>query len=150
MSPHIIGTLDYWSEIPWQKCGEQEWAKALPDADKSKKLLLEYGICLNPLKMVRSKLAQFKETLSIHGMANQGSKRVMIDIYQCLTGRALLTPGIPMTCDVKWYGSAISIFTYEKTVNVKYYEQPIGPAHAKIDLFVPSKTLRFEAVVQIK
>jgi hypothetical protein len=150
-SEDLMGTSNHWSNIPLQKCGEQEWAKALPDTDKSKKLIVDYGICLNPLKMVRSKLAQFKETLPIRGGNEPGSQRVMIDFYQCLPGGALPTTGVPTTCDTEWPSSVIvHMESYEKTVNVKYYEQPLGSAHARIDRFVPSKTLRYLAEVDIK
>jgi hypothetical protein len=44
----------------------------------------------------------------------------------------------------------VEMYTYEKTVNVKYYEQPIGSAHSRIDILVPATTLRFEAGLQIK
>ena len=150
LSSHPTGPLDHWSEIPLQKCGEQEWAKALPDTDKSKKAILEYGICLNPLKMVKAKLTQFKETLPIRGGNNDGSQRVIIDIYQCLPRRAIITTGVPTTCDAQWFGSDLGMYAYEKTVNVKNYEQPIGSAHVRIDGIVPAKTLRFEADLQIK
>jgi hypothetical protein len=149
-SSHIIGTTDHWSDIPFQKCGEQEWAKALPDIDKHKKSILGYGICLNPLKMVKSKLSQFKETLPIRGGASVGSLRVMVDFYQCLPGRVLLTTGVPETCDAQWFRSATDLAIYEKTVNVKHYEQPIVSEHARIDSFFPAKTLRFEAGLRIK
>jgi hypothetical protein len=150
MSPHIIGTLDFWSEIPFQKCEEQEWAQNLPETDKSKKSILGYGICLNPLKIFKSKLAQFKETLPIRGGNIVGSQRVILDIYHCLQGRAIATPGVPSTCDTQWSDSGIGMFIYEKTVNVKYFEHPVGNAHARIDAFIPAKTLRFEADLAIK
>ena len=150
LNAHVIGTLHYWSEIPLQKCGEQEWAKALPDTDKSKNAVLEYGICLNPLKMVKSKLSQFKETFPIRGGNNDGSQTVMIDIYQCLPGRAIITKGVPTTCDTQWFGSALAMYAYDKTVNVKNYEEPIGSAHVRIDGIVAAKTLRFEAKLDIK
>jgi hypothetical protein len=149
-SSHIIGTKDHWSDIPYQKCGEQEWAKALLDTDSSKKSILEYGICLDPLKIVKSKLSQFKETLPIRGGASVDSQRVMIDFYQCLPGRAILTTGVPATCDAQWFSSGMDLSIYEKTVNVKLYEQPIESDHVRIDFFVPAKTLRFEAGVRIK
>jgi hypothetical protein len=134
-----------------QKCGEQDWAKALPETDRLKKTILDYGICMNPLKMVRSKLAQFTETLPIRGGSGLGTQRVLIDFYQCLPGGALPTTGVPTTCDTEWPGSVIvNIESYEKTVNVKYYEQPIGSAHARIDRFIPSKTLRYLADVEMK
>jgi hypothetical protein len=134
-----------------QKCGEQEWAKALPDADKSKKLLLEYGICLNPLKIVRSKLAQFKETLPIRGGTGPGSQQVRIDFYQCLPGGALPTTGVPAICETHFPSSVLlQVKLYEKTVNVKYYEQPIGSASPEIDRAIPSKTLKYLADVEIK
>ena len=150
MSSHTIGTGDHWSDIPFQKCGEQEWAKALPDTDLSRKPILEYGICLNPLKMVKSKLARFKETLPIRGGASVGKQRVMITFYECLPGRALLTTGVPATCDAQWFGSGINMSIYEKTVNVKNYEQPIESDHVRIDFVTLAKTLRFEAQVSIK
>jgi hypothetical protein len=130
----------------------QEWAKALPETDTLKKTILDYGICLNPLKMVRSKLAQFKGTLPIRGgAAGPGSQRVLIDFYQCLPGGALPTTGVPTTCDTEWPSSVlVNIESYEKTVNVKYYEQPIGSAHERIDRFIPSKTLSYLADVEIK
>ena len=149
-SPHVYETKDHWSEIPFQKCGEQEWAMALPDTDLSKDLILEYGICLDPLKMVKSKSSRFKETLPIRGGTSIGSQRVMIDFYKCLPGRALLTSGVPATCDAKWFGSAMEFSIYEKTVNVKNYEQPIESEHIRIDLFIPAKILRFIAEVSIK
>jgi hypothetical protein len=150
-SEHVIGTLDQWSNIPLQKCREQEWAKALPETDKSKKLILDYGICLNPLEMVRSKSARFKEILPIRGGNEPGSNRVLIDFYQCLPGGALPTTGVPTTCDTEWPGSVIiNIESYQKTVNVKLYEEPIGAAHSRIDRFIPSKTLRYAAEVDIK
>ncbi len=102
-----MGTTNQWSNIPLQKCGEQEWAKALPDTDKSKKLIVDYGICLNPLKMVRSKLAQFKETLPIRGGTARGSQRVLIEFYQCLPGGALPTTGVPETCDTHFPSSVL-------------------------------------------
>jgi hypothetical protein len=150
MSSHIIGTKDHWSDIPFQKCGEQEWAKALPDADNTKVSILGYGICLNPLKMAKSKLSRFKETLPIRGGSAVGSQRVMIDFYQCLPGRALLTTGVPTKCDDQWFGSGMNMFIYEKTVNVKHYEQPIDSDHVRVDFWVPAKTLRFEAIVNVK
>jgi hypothetical protein len=150
MSSHIFGTKDHWSDIPFQKCGEQKWAKALPDNDKSKKTILEFGICLNPLKMVKSKMSRFKETLPIRGGKSVGSQRVMIDFYKCLPGRALSTTGVPATCDAQWFGSGMELSIYEKTVNIKHYEQPIENGHIRIDFFVPAKTLRFEAGVSIK
>jgi hypothetical protein len=149
-SSHMIGTKDHWSDIPYQKCGEQEWARDLPDTDKLKESILGYGICLNPLKMVKSKLSQFKETLPIRGGTSVGSHRVMIDFYQCLPGRAPLTTGVPATCDAKWFRSSIDLSIYEKSVNVKHYEQPIESDHLRIDMFVPAKTLRSEAEVRIK
>jgi hypothetical protein len=150
-SEHLMGTPNQWSNIPLQKCGEQEWAKALPDTDKSKKLILDYGICLNPLKMVRGPLSRFKETLPIRGGTGPGSQRVLIDSYQCFPGGALPTTGVPTTCDTEWPGSLLlKMSSYEKTVNVKYYEQPIGSAHTRIDRIIPSKTLRYVADVEIK
>jgi hypothetical protein len=150
-SEHVIGTQQQWSNIPLQKCGEQEWAKALPDTDISKNLLLKYGICLNPLKMVRSKLARFKEILPVRGGTGLGSQQVLIDFYQCLPGGALPTTGVPATCDTQFPSSVLlTVQLYEKTVNIKYYEQPIGSAHAEIDRFSPSKTLRHVADVDIK
>jgi hypothetical protein len=146
-----MATRQYWNNIPLQKCGEQEWAKALPDTDKSKKTILEYGICLNPLKMVKSKLARFKETLPIRGGTGPESQRVMIDFYQCFPGGALPTTGVPTTCDTQFPSSVLlHMKFYEKTVNVKYYEQPIGSAHATIDRVIPSKKLRYEGAVAIK
>ena len=150
MSSHIYGTKDHWSDIPFQKCGEQEWAKALPDTDKSKKSILGYGICLNPLKMVKSKLSRFKETLPIRGGAAVDTQRVIINLYQCLPGRAILTTGVPTTCDAQWFGSLMHMAIYEKTVNVKHYEQPIESDHVRIDTFVAAKSLRVEAAVSIK
>jgi hypothetical protein len=134
-----------------QKCGEQEWAKALPDTDKSKKTILDYGICLNPLKMVKSKLARFTETLPIRGGTGPGGQQVLIDFYQCLPGGALPTTGVPAACDTQWPGSVIlHVKFFEKTVNVKFYEQPIGSSHATIDRVIPSKKLRYVGIVSIK
>jgi hypothetical protein len=150
-SQDLIGTPQQWTDIPLQKCGEQEWARALPDTDKSKKYLLEYGICLNPLEMAKSKMALSEETLTIRGGIDVGSRRVMIDFYQCLPGRALPTNGVPKTCDTQWPGGVLlQMKIHEKTVNVKYYEQPIASAHVLVDRLFPAKTLRFEATVQIK
>jgi hypothetical protein len=134
-----------------QKCGEQEWAKSLPDTDKSKKTILDYGICLNPLKMVKSKLARFKETLPIRGGTGPESQRVMIDFYQCLPGGALPTTGVPTTCNNEWPDNVLlDVKFHEKTVNVKNYEKPIGCAHATIDRVIPSKKLRYLGAVAIK
>jgi hypothetical protein len=134
-----------------QKCGDQEWVKALPDTDKSKKLILDYGICLNPLNMVKSKMARFEEILPIRGGTAPESQRVMIDFYQCLPGGALPTTGVPATCDTQFPNSVfLHVKFYEKTVNVKYHEQPIGSAHQSIDRVVPSKKLRYVGNVDIK
>jgi hypothetical protein len=150
-SEHLIGTRQQWSNIPLQKCRDQEWAKALPDTDKSKKVILNYGICLNPLKMVKSKLARFEEILPIRGGTAPGSQRVMIDFYQCLPGGALPTTGVPETCDTQFPSSVLlHVKFYEKTVNVKYYEQPIGSAHPSIDRVVPSEKLRYAGNVDVK
>ena len=140
-------TLGYWSHIPFQKCGEQEWAKALPDTEKSKNIILEYGICLDPLKMVKSKVAQFQETLPIRHGNGTGSQRVMIDIYKCIPGGGLPTTGIPATCDSQWFGAGINMYIYEKTVNVKHYDKPVDSAHVKVDRLIPANALRFEAAV---
>jgi hypothetical protein len=150
-SEHLIGTPHHWSNIPLQKCGEQEWANALPDTGKTKKEILDYGICLNPLKMVKSKMARFEETLPIRGGTARGSQRVLIDFYQCLPGGALPTTGVPETCDTQFPSSVLlDVKIYEKTVNVKYYEQPIGSAHAVIDRIIPSKKLRYVGFVDVK
>jgi hypothetical protein len=75
----------------------------------------------------------------------------MIDIYKCLSGGATPTKGVPKTCDTTWYDSAaVEMYIWEKTLNVKYYEQPIGSAHSRIDILVPATTLRFQAALQIK
>ena len=150
-SPHLRATRQHWSNIPFQKCGEQEWAKALPDTDKNKKWVLENGICLNPLKMVKGPLSRFKETFPIRGGNGLGSQRVMIDFYQCIPGGAPPTKGIPKTCDTQWPGGVLlRMNIYEKTVNVKDYEQPVDSAHVEVDRFTPSETLRFKNVLHIK
>ena len=149
-SPHLRAIRQQWINIPFQKCGEQEWAKALPDTDKNKKDLLDYGICLNPLKMVKSPLSTFKETLPIRGGTDVGSQRVMIDFYQCIPGGALPTKGVRKTCDTQWSNSALKMNIYEKNVNVKNYLQPVGSAHRRIEFQVPANTLRFEALLEIK
>jgi hypothetical protein len=100
--------------------------------------------------MVKSKLSRFKETLPIRGGSSVGSQQVMIDFYKCLPGRALLTTGVPATCDTQWFGSEMNLYMYEKNVNIKHFEQPLENDHVRIDFFVPAKTLRFEAQVSIK
>jgi hypothetical protein len=151
LSEHLRGTGQHWTNIPFQKCGEQEWAKALPDTDKNKKNVLDHGICLNPLKMVKGPKSRFTETLPIRNGTDAESQRVMIDFYQCLPGGALPTTGIPTTCDTQWpSGILLRMKVYEKTVNVKSYEQPVESAHVVIDRLIPAKTLRFEATLRIK
>jgi hypothetical protein len=150
-SEHLRATHQHWTNIPFQKCGEQEWAKALPDTDKNKKFVLDYGICLNPFKMVRGPLSRFTETLPIRGGTGVGCQRVMIDFYQCLPGGAFPTTGIPTTCDTQWPGGILlQMKLYEKTVNVKSYEQPVESSHVIVDRLIPAKTFRFEAALQIK
>jgi hypothetical protein len=150
-SPHLRATHQHWTNIPFQKCGEQEWAKALPETDKNKKFVIENGICLNPLNLVKSKLSLFKETLPIRGGNGSGSQRVLIDFYPCLPGGAPPTTGIPITCDSQWPGNILlQMKIYEKTVNVKYYDQPVDSAHVEYDRFAPSETLRFKNVLHIK
>jgi hypothetical protein len=94
-------TNDFWTDIPFQKCGEQEWAKALPKTDKGENTILDFGICLNPLKMFKSQLSDYKGGLPIRGGNINGGQRVAIDFYQCLPGRALPTKGVPTTCDAE-------------------------------------------------
>jgi hypothetical protein len=118
-SPHRVGTMDHWDRIPMQKCSEQEWANALPGTDVQRNEILEKGICLNPIKIKKSKLAQYKETLPISGGKLVGGKQLMVDIYKCVPGGALPTTGVPITCDYKVADSQIAMYTYEKTVNVK-------------------------------
>jgi hypothetical protein len=143
-------TMDLWDRIPIQKCSEQEWANALPDSDISKKYILKSGVCLNPLKIVKSKLSRFKEALPISGGKLVGSKQLTIDIYKCIPGGALPTTGVPTTCDYTVANSTVEMYIFENTVNVKYYEKPILSSHAKFDRIVPSQTLRYDADMQIK
>jgi hypothetical protein len=145
-----MGTMDIWDRIPMQKCSEQEWVKSLPDSDVKKKYILESGVCLNPLKMVKSKLSRFKEALPISGGKLVGSKQLSLDIYKCIPGGALPTTGVPMACDYIVAQSAIQMYAYEKTVNVKYYEKPIVSDHVRFDRLSPSKTLRYDADMQIE
>jgi hypothetical protein len=133
-----------------QKCSEQEWVKSLPDSDVIKKGILESGVCLNPLKMVKSKLSRFKEALPISGGKLVGSKQLSLDIYKCIPGGALPTTGVPMACDYTVAQSAIQMYAYEKTVNVKYYEKPIVSDHVSFDRLSPSQTLRYDADMQIE
>jgi hypothetical protein len=150
LSKHLYGTGQSWTRIPFQRCSEQEWAKALPDTDMIKQAILDYGVCLDPLKAVKGPLSQFKETLPIRGGTGAGSQRVLIDIYHCLPGGALPTTGVPTTCDPQSSDIAVKMMIYEKTVNVKYYEQPVGSAHSRMDIFVPATTLRFVNELHIK
>jgi hypothetical protein len=141
-------TMDVWDRIPMQKCSEQEWVKSIPN-DINRKYILQSGVCLNPLKMVKSKLSRFKEALPISGGKLVGSKQLLIDIYKCIPGGALPTSGVPTTCDYAVATSAVEMYIYEKTVNVKYYEKPILSSHARFDRILPSQTLRYDADMQI-
>jgi hypothetical protein len=142
-------TMDVWDRIPMQKCSEQEWVKSLPN-DINRKYILQSGVCLNPLKMVKSKLSRFKEALPISGGKLVGSKQLLLDIYKCIPGGALPTTGVPTTCDYAVATSAVEMYIYEKTVNVKYYEKPILSSHARFDRILPSQTLRYDADMQIE
>jgi hypothetical protein len=148
-SLHRMGTHDNWDRIPMQKCSEQDWAKALPN-DIDRKYILQSGICLNPLKMVKSPLSRFKETFPISGGKLAGSKRLELDIYKCIPGGALPTTGVPTTCDYSVADSEIQMYIYEKTVNVKYYEKPIESTHVRFDHLIPSTNLRYSAEMHIK
>lgn len=149
-SAHLTGTHQHWNNMPFEKCGDQDWAHALPDTDVLKEAIVESAICINPLKTVRTPLAQFTETLPIRGGTSVGSQRVFIDFYPCIPGGASPTTGIPTTCNDKKFGAALEMYIYDKTVNVKYYEQPVASAHVRTDILVPAKALRFEAAVKIK
>ena len=144
-----MGTMDLWDRIPMQKCSEQEWVKSLPD-DIDKKYILQSGICPNPQKTVKSPLSKSKETFPISGGKLIGSKQIMLDIYKCIPGGALPTTGIPKTCDYEVATSAIEMYIYEKTVNVKFYEKPIESSYLRFDRILPSKTLRSDTEMQIK
>lgn len=94
-------TNDFWTDIPIQKCEEQEWAKALPKTDKGNNAIRDYGICRNLLKMFKSKFSDYKGGHPIRGKNKNGIQRVVIDFYQCLHGLALPTKGVRTTCDAE-------------------------------------------------
>ena len=141
--------MDLWDRIPMQRCSEQEWVKSLPD-DINKKYILQSGVCLDPVKTVKSPLSKSKETMPISGGKVVGSKQAILDIYKCIPGGALPTIGVPETCDYAVAASAVEMYIHEKTVNVKYYEKPIESSHVRFDRTLPSQKLRYDADMQIK
>ena len=74
----------------------------------------------------------------------------MVDWYNCMAGGAAPTTGIPLTCDKLWPGTALMFLAYEKTVNVKNYDNPIKAAHREIDRVISANSLRFEANISLK
>jgi len=74
----------------------------------------------------------------------------MFDFYRCINGGAAPTTGIPTTCDNTWAASTLMIHSYEKTVNVKFYDKPINNVHRELDRIIPMVGLRYEADITVK
>ena len=74
----------------------------------------------------------------------------MIDWYSCMAGGAAPTTDVPLTCDNANPGTALQVVAYEKTVNVKNYDNPITSAFREIDRIIPMNTLRYEANIFLK
>jgi hypothetical protein len=68
----------------------------------------------------------------------------MIDIYSC-------QPGGVKACDVKMNTSdmLVSTFVYEKTANVRDYEDPITQVNREVNMIIPSAGLRYERVYHL-
>jgi len=146
-----LGTNSLWDRIPWQPCSEQKWVKDLPSTDPDKTEVSDFGLCMKPMDIVKTAGANYAETLPIMGGKVNGSKRLMIDIYKCIAGGASPTPNVPLACDGVWFGSTILLKVFEKTVNIKNYEEPIKFAHREFDRFIPTgTTLRFETDLEMK
>ena len=150
LSAHRLGTNVLWDNIPLEPCSNQAWAKALPADDTVGKDILRAGICLNPKKIVKTTGAIYEEVLPIKGGTVNGGIRIMVDWYNCMAGGAAPTTGIPLTCDNLWPGTSLLFMSYEKTINVKNYDNPIKSAHKEIDRVIPMNALRYEANIYLK
>jgi hypothetical protein len=150
LSVHRLFTNIHWDNIPFEPCGYQSWAKALPDSDPMKEDILKGGICMNAKKIVKTKGARYKEVLPVNGGSVDGGIRIFLDWYDCMPGGASPTTGVPLICDNKWKHISLMLMAYEKTVNIKNYNTPIKYAHKEIDRVLPMKTLRYEATIYLK
>jgi hypothetical protein len=68
----------------------------------------------------------------------------MIDIYSC-------QPGGFKPCNVKMSTSdmLISTFIYEKTANIKNYEDPITPFNREVNMLIPSRVLNYHRMFHV-
>jgi hypothetical protein len=115
-----------WENIPIVKCETQDWWSY-----QGHKHLLEVKesyFCLDQPK-----------GLTIYGGGQKQSSRIMIDFYPCM-------PGGSEPCNIKMTTNnmIISTWAYEKTANIKDYQEPITNLHREISRIIPSAVLRYD------
>ena len=67
------------------------------------------------------------------------SSRLMIDIYSCQPGGAK-----PCNITMKTNDMLISTFVYEKTANIRDYQDPISQVNREVNMIIPSAGLRYD------
>jgi hypothetical protein len=83
--------------------------------------------------------------LQLSGGKLTGGQRMMVDLVICLPGGGAPTKNLDPDCKQKADAAALMVYFYEKTVNVKFYEEPLTYNHRQIDRVIPANELRFGA-----
>ena len=105
---------------------------------------------MKPTDIQYSPRSQLEKGMPISGGKLAGGQRITLALFKCLPGGGAPTQGLEPDCKRKADAASILTYLYEKTVNVKYYEDPIRSTHREIDRLIPANTLRFEAEMTLK
>ena len=150
MAEHRLKSGDYWDRIPFEKCGAQQWYRDLPAGDLNDHLIQKYALCMDPTKIEAGPRSKLSKGLQVSGGKIEGSQRIMIDLFKCLPGGGAPTKGLEPDCKQKAPNLGLLTYLYEKTVNVKFYEDPIKSTAREIDRLIPANSLRFMSEITLK